>query len=126
MPSTVAADLVVLLHFGFILFVAGGGLLVLRWPRLAWFHVPAVIWGALVELMGWICPLTPLENRLRSVAGADAYGGSFIDRYVVPIVYPAGLTRTLQIAIGCTAIAANLVIYGIVLHRRMRQEDEED
>jgi uncharacterized membrane protein YhhN len=126
MLSRAAADIIVLLHVAFIVFVAAGGLLVLRWQRLAWFHVPAVLWGALIELMGWICPLTPLENRLRRVAGADAYDGSFIDRYIMPIVYPVGLTRTLQIAIGCSAIAANLVIYGIVLHRRLRQEDEED
>jgi hypothetical protein len=125
MPCTVSADLVVLLHFGFILFVAIGGLLVLRWPRLAWVHLPAAVWGALVELMGWTCPLTPLENRLRTAAGDTAYGSGFIDHYIMPIVYPPGLTRRLQIAIGCGAIAANLVIYGIVLYRRNRRSGEE-
>jgi len=114
----IAADAIVLIHLAFILFVAAGGLMALRWPRLAWLHVPAVMWGALVELAGWICPLTPLENRLRMAAGDAAYGGGFIDRYIVPIVYPPGLTRSLQIAIGCVVIGLNLFIYGSLFIRR--------
>jgi uncharacterized membrane protein YhhN len=117
--SAVAADAVVLFHFSFILFVAAGGLLVLRWPRVAWLHAPAAIWGAMVELMGWICPLTPLENRLRAAGGDSAYGGGFIDRYIVPIVYPSGLTRGMQIALGAAVIGVNLVIYcALFLHHR--------
>jgi len=120
MLSRVAADIVVLIHLGFILFVAGGGLLVMRWPKLAWAHLPAVAWGALIELAGWICPLTPLENRLRAAAGDATYSGGFIDRYVTPIVYPSKLTRPLQIAIGCAVIGLNLLFYGWVLARRSR------
>ena len=120
MIAKIAADAVVLLHFSFILFVAAGGLLVLRWPRLAWLHVPAAIWGALVELAGWICPLTPLEIRLRDAAGESAYTGGFIDRYIMPIVYPPGLSRSFQIALGCTVIGLNVLIYGLAFARRLR------
>ena len=126
MMSRFAADIVVLIHFTFILFVAAGGALLLRWPRVAWIHVPAVLWGALVALMGWICPLTPLENRLRVAAGDAPYGSGFIDRYIVPIVYPAGLTRTLQIALGCAAIGINLVFYWMAWKRRFRAGKRED
>ncbi len=121
-----AADIVVLLHLAFILFVAAGGLLVLRWPRLAWMHVPAIIWGALIEFAGWICPLTPLENRLRAAAGEAAYAGGFIDRYIMPIVYPAGLTRGMQLGLGVAVIAVNLVIYGRLVIRRKRQSTRDD
>jgi len=120
------ADAIVLLHLGFILFVAAGGLFVLRWPRLAWVHVPAVVWGALIELAGWICPLTPLENRLRATAGDVAYTGGFIDRYIMPIVYPAGLTRGMQLALGVAVIAVNLVVYGALVLRRIRRGSHED
>jgi len=113
-----SADIVVLLHLGFILFVALGGLLVLRWPRLAWAHLPAAVWGALVEFTGWICPLTPLENRLRVAAGDLAYTGGFIERYIVPIVYPTGLTRGMQLALGTAVIVINLAIYCRLLNRR--------
>ena len=121
-----AADIVVLLHLAFILFVAAGGLLVLRWPRLAWMHVPAIIWGALIEFAGWICPLTPLENRLRAAAGEAAYAGGFIDRYIMPIVYPAGLTRGMQLGLGVAVIAVNLVIYGRLALRRYQRVSRED
>ena len=113
-----SADIVVLLHLGFILFVSLGGLFVLRWPRLAWAHLPAVVWGALVEFTGWLCPLTPLENSLRVAAGDLAYTGGFIERYIVPIVYPTGLTRGMQLAIGTAVIVVNLAIYRVLLNRR--------
>ena len=125
MIANIAADAVVLIHFSFILFVAAGGLLVLRWPRLAWLHIPAAIWGALVELAGWICPLTPLENRLRSAAGETAYSGGFVEQYILPIVYPPGLTRSLQIVIACCVIGLNLSLYGFVLARRSRRTRTE-
>jgi len=120
-----AADIVVLPHVAFILFVAVGGLLVLRWPRLAWVHVPAVVWGAMVELTGWVCPLTPLENRLRAAAGDAAYTGGFIDRYIMPIVYPSGLTRGMQLFLGCAVIVINLAVYSLLLLRLKRQHSHE-
>lgn len=115
-----AADFLALTHFAFILFVVFGGLLALRWPRVAWLHLPAAIWGALIEFCGWVCPLTPLENRLRQLAGADDYADGFIEHYLLPVIYPAGLTRELQMLIGSGVILINLVIYGIVFLRRKR------
>ena len=126
MTARFTADVIVLLHLAFILFVAVGGLFVLRWPKLAWAHLPAVVWGALIELAGWICPLTPLENRLRAAAGDAAYAGGFIDRYLMPIVYPVGLTRGMQLALGAAVIAVNLVIYGRLIIRRKRQSTRDD
>ena len=120
MIARLSADTVVLLHLGFIVFVALGGLLALRWPRVAWVHLPAVVWGTLIELTGWVCPLTPLENRLRTTAGDPAYTGSFIDRYIMPIVYPAQLTRGIQVALGTAVIVINLAIYGAVIIRQRR------
>jgi hypothetical protein len=120
-----AADAVVLLHLGFILFVALGGLLVLRWPRLVWAHLPAVVWGALIELTGWICPLTPFENRLRAAAGGSAYTGGFVEHYIVPIVYPAGLTRGIQLGLAVAVVVVNLVFYGaLVISRKSRTSRE--
>jgi len=87
-------------------------------PPTAWAHVPAVVWGALIELAGWICPLTPLENRLRAAAGDSAYAGGFIDQYIMPIVYPAGLTRGMQLTLGAAVIAVNLIVYGSLVFRR--------
>ena len=87
------ADLVLVVHLGFVLFVVLGGLLVVRWPWLAWLHVPAAVWGVLIEFMGWICPLTPLENSFRVAGGGAGYSGGFIEHYIRPILYPAGLTR---------------------------------
>ena len=84
MLARIAADVLVVLHLGFIVFVVGGGLLVLRWPRLVWVHLPAAVWGVLIEFGGWICPLTPLENSLRRAAGEEGVRGSFIERYVMP------------------------------------------
>jgi hypothetical protein len=121
MIERIIADAVVLLHLTFILCVAVGGLLVLRWPKLAWAHVPAVVWGALIEFTAWICPLTPLENRLRAAAGETVYSGGFIDRYIMPIVYPAGLTRGRQLLLGAGVIVINLVVYGVLLARWKRQ-----
>lgn len=117
MIARTAADIIVLLHVAFILFIAVGGLLVLRRPRLAWVHVPAVVWGALIEFTGRICPLTPLENRLRLAAGDSTYGGGFIDRYITPIVYPSGLTRGMQIALGIAVVLLNCVVYATVVKR---------
>jgi hypothetical protein len=119
MSAAIAADLILLLHLAFILFVGLGGLLVLRWPRLAWLHLPAVAWGAAIELMGTVvCPLTPLENTLRRAGGQAGYGGSFMEYYILPLVYPPGLTRSIQIWIGIAVLAVNLVAYSLLLTRR--------
>ena len=113
-----AADAVLAAHLAFVLFVVCGGLLVLRTPRLAWLHLPAVAWGAYVELSGSICPLTPLEVTLRRGAGEAGYGGDFIGHYLVSLIYPAGLTRELQMALGAAALLLNLIVYFILWRRR--------
>jgi len=115
---TVIADLVVAIHFTFVLFVILGGLLVLRWPRLAYLHLPAATWGVLIEFAGWVCPLTPLEQSLRLKAGEQGYSGSFIEHYVLPLLYPSALTRTIQLVLGCLVLGLNLGIYGYLLYRR--------
>jgi len=114
------ADLTVLVHFAFVLFVVGGAFLVLRWKRLAWVHVPAAMWGALIEFAGWICPLTPLENRLRVLGGSAGYRGSFVEHYVIPVLYPGGLTREVQILLGMTVIVINIGVYGWLLVQRRK------
>lgn len=115
-----AANSVVLLHFAFILFVVLGGLVVLRWPRFMWLHMPAAAWGAFIELTGRVCPLTPLENRLRIAAGETGYSGGFIEEYLIPVVYPDGLTRCVQISLGVGVVAINLIFYGLLVARRPR------
>jgi len=112
------ATAVVLLHMAFVAFVVLGGVLVLRWPRLAWAHVPAAAWGALIALGGWICPLTPLENRLRAMAGDTPYATGFLEHYLLPILYPIAMTRTLQIATGVFVVALNGLVYWRVLRDR--------
>ena len=112
------ADLLVLLHFAFVLFVVLGGLLVLRHPRLAWAHLPAAAWGATIEFTGWICPLTPWEQSLRRLGGQAGYTGGFVEYYVLPVLYPAGLTASIQLALGVFVVLANVAIYGVVLSRR--------
>ncbi|MES9870187.1 MAG: DUF2784 domain-containing protein [Sedimenticola sp.] len=120
MLARLGADLVLLIHFGFILFVVLGGLLVLRWPKLAWLHVPCVIWGVTIDAMGWICPLTPLENSLRIAGGEQGYEGGFIEHYLLPLIYPLGMSRGEQITLAMLALLLNLAIYTILVKRRMR------
>jgi hypothetical protein len=117
-----AADAVLLLHLAFVLFVVLGGFLVLRWRKLAWAHLPAVAWGALVEFSGWICPLTPLEIALRHAAGDAAYAGDFVEHYIVALLYPDSLTRDVQVALGIAVVLLNTVIYGAVLRRQYRRQ----
>jgi len=121
------ADCIVLLHFAFVLFAVLGGLLVLRWRRVAWLHVPAAIWAAAIEFRGWICPLTPLENWLRYEGGEAGYESSFVERYVLPVLYPDGLTRPIQIALGLLVLGLNAAVYGrILLKRGPRQAGAEN
>lgn len=112
------ADAVLVLHFAFVLFVVFGGLLVLRWPRAAWLHIPCAAWGVAIEFGGWICPLTPLENALRSRGGEATYHGDFVARYLMPVIYPEGLTRDAQVVLGLTALLLNAAIYVVVIRRR--------
>ncbi|WP_454723647.1 MULTISPECIES: DUF2784 domain-containing protein [Cupriavidus] len=111
MTAAWLADAVVVAHLAFILFVMFGGLLALRWPRLAWLHLPAAAWGVAVEWGGWICPLTPLENALRERAGQQAYGGDFVQHYLMPLIYPDGLTRHTQFVLGALVLLLNATIY---------------
>lgn len=112
------ADLVVVLHLGFMLFVVLGGLCVLRWPRVVWFHLPAALWGAGIEFLGGICPLTPLENHLRRLGGEAGYAGGFVEHYLLPVLYPDGLTREIQLALGIFVVGFNVVVYAICLSTR--------
>lgn len=120
MPYRVFADLIVVIHLAFVLFAVLGGLLVLRWKRFACLHVPAVLWAALIEFAGWICPLTPLENWLRERGGAIAYRSGFVEHYILPLLYPAALTRRLQIILGLFVLGINLGIYGWVVYRVLK------
>ncbi|MGD8591028.1 MAG: DUF2784 domain-containing protein [Chromatiales bacterium] len=115
------ADLLVGIHFTFILFVVLGGLLVLKRTWVALLHLPCVAWGVLIEWQGWICPLTPLEIHFRELAGGAGYPGGFIEHYLMPLIYPADLTPTLQIALGLSLLALNLVIYGYLIFYRRNQ-----
>ncbi|HEX2094550.1 MAG TPA: DUF2784 domain-containing protein [Longimicrobiaceae bacterium] len=115
-----SADVVLVIHLAFVLFVVLGGLLVLRWPRLAWAHVPAAAWGALIEFAGFICPLTPLEVALRRRGGEAGYEGGFIEHYVTAALYPSGLTREIQIALGVLVLLINGSVYVYLLRRRRR------
>ena len=114
----VLADCVVLVHGAFVLFVVCGGFLVLRWPRLARLHLPAALWGAVVEFCGWVCPLTPLENWLRRLGGRQAYGGGWVEHYLEPLLYPEGLTEQRQFVFGAIVVVVNVVVYGFVWRRR--------
>jgi len=112
------ADAVVTLHLGFVLFVLFGGLLVLRWRWGIWLHVPAAVWGILIEYADGVCPLTPVENYLRERAGIAAYSGDFIEHYVLPLLYPARLTRWTQLLLGSMAVAVNGLVYWHVVRAR--------
>lgn len=125
MPYRTLADLVVILHLLFVAFAVGGGLLVLRWRRLAWAHIPAAVWAALIEFAGWVCPLTPLENWLRRLGGAGGYAGGFVEHYILPILYPSGLTRHVQIVLGLLVLAINAAVYGWLVATLVQKRREE-
>ena len=120
MAYNLLADLVVLIHFTFVLFSVLGALLVIRWRRVLWIHLPAVFWAAWIEFSGRICPLTPLENWLRLKSGQPAYSGDFIGHYILPLLYPAGLTREVQIILGAIVVGLNIILYGYVFRRSKR------
>lgn len=120
------ADALVLGHLLFIAFVVAGGFLLLRWPRLAWLHLPAAVWGVAVEMLGGVCPLTPLENHFRRLGGGSGYSGGFVERYVVPLIYPEHLSRGDQIVLGAAVLAVNLLAYGLAWHKRSRPRCRSD
>ena len=110
MRDLILADLIVFCHFAFILFVIFGGFLVIKWHKLIWLHIPAACWGALVEFFGWFCPLTSYENSLRG-AGGGGYASGFIEHYIIPMIYPYGLTREIQVCLGFVVILLNFWVY---------------
>ena len=111
------ADVALVAHLAFVLFVVLGGLFVLRRPKVAWLHIPCALWGAWVELAGWICPLTPLEVSWRRQAGEAGYSGGFLEHYVTSVLYPDGLTREVQVGLGVVVVVLNLVVYALVWRR---------
>lgn len=112
------ADVVLVVHMAFVLFVVFGGLAALRWPRVAWVHVPVALYGAAIEFIGFVCPLTPLEVWLRRRGGEAGYAGGFIEHYVTAALYPTGLTRGVQLALGAGVLLVNALVYGVLLRRR--------
>lgn len=112
------ADLTLVLHFAFILFVVFGGITVAKWPWMLWVHLPAAVYGVLIELGGWICPLTPLENWLRQQAGQQGYTGSFVEHYLLPVIYPEDLTRNVQFVLAALVFLVNAAIYTFVWRKR--------
>jgi hypothetical protein len=121
MLSRIAADALLLTHLVFIAFVLFGGLLVMRWLWLVWLHLPAAVWGVVAEIWHLQCPLTPLENSLRVAAGQAGYSGSFVEHYLIPLIYPAGLTPQIQLWLGGLVLALNLLIYTLLLLRLKRR-----
>jgi hypothetical protein len=120
MPYALLADALVLFHFAFVVFAVLGGLLAFRWRWMPALHLPALAWSALVEFNGWICPLTPWENALRAAGGEGGYSGGFIEHYLLPLLYPAALTRELQWTLGTALVAFNLVVYLLLWWRRRK------
>jgi hypothetical protein len=122
MPYKLFADLTAIIHLAFIIFVVLGGLFAFKWKRMAWIHIPAAVWGAMIELYNWICPLTYMENHFRKEAGIDIMAQGFVDHYILPLIYPAELTKELQVKLGLFVIGINIVIYSLVIywHKRIK------
>ena len=120
MTYRLLADFVLLVHLAFVLFVVLGGIAVWRAPKLAWLHLPAVAWGTLIEFKGWICPLTPWEQSLRRFAGEEGYSGGFVEHYLLPLIYPEGLTRDDQILLGLLVLAINTIFYALMFRSKTR------
>lgn len=121
MMYSLAADLVLVMHFLFIAFALGGAALVFKWRWLAALQIPAAAWAALIEFRGWICPLTPLEQTLRRAAGETGYQGGFIEHYLEPVIYPAGLTPKIQTVIGLIVVVLNVALYAWIVIRVVRE-----
>lgn len=115
------ADIVLILHLFFILFVLFGAILAFKFPKIVWFHLPIATYGALITFYRWICPLTPLENYFRALAGEQGYEGGFIAHYILPVIYPSGVTTGLTITMGLTVIIWNGIIYGLLIYRNKKQ-----
>lgn len=121
MWSRNAADAVLVVHFAFVLFVIFGGLFALRWPRVAWVHLPVALYGAIIEFVGFVCPLTPLENWLRQRGGQSGYSGGFVEHYIMAALYPTGLTREIQLGLGAGVLVFNFIVYVFVWRRYRRR-----
>ena len=121
MIESLLADLLVLFHLTFIIFIICGGFLTVRWRFMIWLHIPCAVWGALIEFSGWICPLTPLENHLRNLAGRSGYHSGFIEHYILPVIYPAELTRELQYMLGAGVLVINLCAYGLLIYLKLKK-----
>jgi hypothetical protein len=109
-----------MIHLAFIFFVVLGGVLVVYWPKIIWLHIPCIIWGIVIEMIGFICPLTPFENYLRLRAGQAPYSGDFVIHYIEPLIYPEGLSREVQIVLGLLVIIINIFVYGLFFVRKKR------
>ena len=120
------ADLLVVFHLVFILYVIAGALLIFKWAKTLWLHLPSCFWGMTVEFTGWTCPLTPWEIQLRRLAGEEGYSGSFIEHYLIPIIYPSGLNREIQMLLGSTVLIVNLSLYTLILIKRRNRKTPED
>ena len=120
------ADLLVVFHLVFILYVMAGALLIFKWPKTLWLHLPACFWGMIVEFTSWICPLTPWEIQLRRLAGEEGYTESFIAHYLIPIIYPSGLTPEVQMVLGGTVLIVNLSLYTLNLIKKRKRKTPED
>ncbi len=122
----ITANTIVCLHLGFVCFVVLGGLLVLKWRRLIFLHLPAAVWGALIEYQGWLCPLTPLEQHLRQAGNQAGYSGGFIEHYLLALLYPDYLDREMQIVLGTFVVVVNLAVYGWIIWRGTRKAEPSD
>ncbi len=120
MTYLIFAESILLIHFVFIIFAVLGGIFVLKWKKIAWLHLPTVIWATLIEFTGWICPLTPLENWLRFQGGESGYSSGFIEYYIHPLLYPEMLTRNWQLLLGTLLLGLNLFIYLRAFYRRSK------
>ncbi len=121
MQCWIAAQMTVILHLGFVCFVVLGGFMAWRWRWTVFLHIPAALWGAIIEFQGWICPLTPLEQRLRQAAGQAGYSGGFIEHYLLPLLYPSSLSREAQIFLGTCVFVINIAVYGWLIVQRHRR-----
>lgn len=124
MIYSILADLLVVVHLAFIIFVVLGAVLVITWRWVIYLHIPAVIWAALVEFEEWICPLTPWENQLRQAGGEAGYTGGFIEHYIIPVMYPENLTQEIQIILGVFVIVINVFLYGWILYHWRKKKYE--